>query len=73
MQTGDIDDLCIDIPAMIEYISTMTPLAPGDVIATGTPSGVGAARTPPRWLQSGDIVEVDIDGIGILRTTVADE
>jgi len=73
MQTGDIDDLCIDIPAMIEYISTMTPLAPGDVIATGTPSGVGAARKPPRWLQSGDIVEVDIDGIGVLRTTVADE
>ncbi|MDH5261828.1 MAG: fumarylacetoacetate hydrolase family protein, partial [Gammaproteobacteria bacterium] len=48
-------------------------LLPGDVIATGTPGGVGAARTPPRWLKAGDQVEVDIPGVGLLANPVADE
>jgi len=73
MQTGRIDNLCFDIGALIEYLSTICQLDPGDVIATGTPSGVGAARDPQVWLQPGDVVEVEIDQIGVLRNTVVDE
>jgi len=58
---------------LIEYCSAFTQLLPGDVIATGTPGGVGAARTPPRWLKAGDTVEVDIPGVGQLLNPVADE
>jgi 2-keto-4-pentenoate hydratase/2-oxohepta-3-ene-1,7-dioic acid hydratase in catechol pathway len=73
MQQGKVADLVFDIPALIEYCSTFTELLPGDVIATGTPGGVGAARTPPVWLKEGDSVEVEIPGIGLLVNTVADE
>jgi len=73
MQQGQLADLVFDIPGLIEYCSTFTELLPGDVIATGTPGGVGAARTPPRWLQAGDSVEVDIPGVGLLTNPVADE
>jgi len=73
MQQGRIDDLCFDIGALIGYLSTICRLDPGDVIATGTPSGVGAARDPQVWLQPGDVVEVDIDRIGVLRNEVVDE
>ena len=57
----------------ITYISTFTHLEPGDVIATGTPAGVGAARTPPKWLKAGDTVEVEIERIGVLVNTVIAE
>jgi len=73
MQEGRVADLVFDIPALIEYCSTFTQLLPGDVIATGTPGGVGAARTPPQWLEAGDQVEVDIPGVGLLINLVADE
>ena len=73
MQEGRIGDLCIGIGRIIEYLSTICRLEPGDVIATGTPSGVGAAREPQRWLVPGDIVEVEIDHLGTLRNEVADE
>lgn len=73
MQEGALSDLLFDIPFLIEYCSTFTELLPGDVIATGTPGGVGAARTPPVWLKNGDTVEVDITGIGLLKNVVADE
>ena len=73
MQRGAIRDLVFDIPFLIEYCSTFTALRPGDVIATGTPGGVGAARTPPVWLEHGDVVEVEIPGIGVLRNPVRDE
>lgn len=73
MQTGEISDLCIGIERMIEYLSGIFELRSGDIIATGTPAGVGAARKPPRWLAPGDTVEVEISGIGTLRNTVADE
>jgi 2-keto-4-pentenoate hydratase/2-oxohepta-3-ene-1,7-dioic acid hydratase in catechol pathway len=73
MQRGDIADLCFGVFELVEYISTITRLLPGDVIATGTPSGVGAARKPPRWLESGDTVEVELDGVGILRNQVTEE
>ncbi len=58
---------------IIAYVSTFTTLVPGDVIVTGTPTGAGARFDPPIWLKPGDVVEVEADGIGILRNTVADE
>ncbi|MBL0373256.1 fumarylacetoacetate hydrolase family protein [Rhizobium sp. KVB221] len=58
---------------IINYISTFTTLVPGDVIVTGTPTGAGARFDPPIWLKPGDVVEVEADGIGILRNTIADE
>jgi len=73
MQDGSIADLIFSIPTLIAYISTFTPLAPGDVIATGTPAGVGATRTPPRFLRAGDLLEVDIPGVGTLANPVVDE
>ena len=62
-----------DIPRIIEYCSGFTPLEPGDVIATGTPSGVGHSRVPQLWMKPGDVVEVTISGIGTLRNSIADE
>jgi len=73
MQEGSVADLVFDIPALIEYCSTFTELLPGDIIATGTPGGVGAARKPPQWLKEGDLVEVDIPGVGLLANPVKDE
>ena len=70
-QTGVIGDLIFDIPALIADISQVIELSPGDLIATGTPGGVGHAMEPPRYLASGDIVEVTVDGVGMLRTTFA--
>ncbi|WP_439362012.1 fumarylacetoacetate hydrolase family protein [Bradyrhizobium sp. DASA03007] len=58
---------------IINYISTFTTLVPGDVIVTGTPTGAGARFEPPIWLKPGDVVEVEAEGIGILRNTIADE
>jgi 2-keto-4-pentenoate hydratase/2-oxohepta-3-ene-1,7-dioic acid hydratase in catechol pathway len=73
VQDATIDQMIFDIPRQIEYCSSFTRLEPGDVIATGTPGGVGSRRTPPLWLKPGDIVEVEIDRLGILRNGVADE
>jgi 2-keto-4-pentenoate hydratase/2-oxohepta-3-ene-1,7-dioic acid hydratase in catechol pathway len=73
MQSASTGDLIFDIPRLIEYCSTFARLEPGDVIATGTPGGVGAARTPPVWMKPGDTIEVSISGIGVLRNTIADE
>ena len=73
VQEATIDQMIFDIPRQIEYCSTFTRLEPGDVIVTGTPGGVGAKRNPPLWLKPGDIVEVEVDRIGILRNGVADE
>jgi 2-keto-4-pentenoate hydratase/2-oxohepta-3-ene-1,7-dioic acid hydratase in catechol pathway len=58
---------------IINYVSTFTTLVPGDVIVTGTPTGAGARFDPPIWLKPGDVVEVEADGIGVLRNTIADE
>lgn len=58
---------------IINYVSTFTTLVPGDVIVTGTPTGAGARFDPPVWLKPGDIVEVEADGIGLLRNPIADE
>jgi 2-keto-4-pentenoate hydratase/2-oxohepta-3-ene-1,7-dioic acid hydratase in catechol pathway len=62
-----------DIPTVIEYISAFTPLAPGDVIATGTPGGVGDKRTPPLYMKAGDKVEISIGVIGTLTNRIIDE
>ncbi len=59
------------IPRLIAYLSTITPLLPGDVIATGSPEGTGATQKPPRFLRSGDAIEFDVDAIGTLRHRVA--
>lgn len=61
------------VARQIAYISTFTTLAPGDIIVTGTPTGAGARFDPPIWLSPGDVIEVEAEGIGILRNTVADE
>jgi 2-keto-4-pentenoate hydratase/2-oxohepta-3-ene-1,7-dioic acid hydratase in catechol pathway len=63
--------MIFDIPTLIEWLSQGMTLLPGDVIATGTPSGVGFARTPPEFLKPGDVVECEIDGIGTIRNRVA--
>lgn len=65
--------LIFDIPAIIAYVSSMVPLLPGDVIATGTPAGVGFSRKPPVFMKPGDICEVEIAEIGILRNSIAQE
>jgi len=73
VQDAIISQMIFDIPRQIEYCSSFTRLEPGDVIVTGTPGGVGSRRTPPLWMKPGDVVEVEIDRIGLLRNTVADE
>lgn len=73
VQATRTDDFIFDIPTIIAYVSALTPLLPGDIIATGTPEGVGFARTPPLWMQPGDTLEVEISGIGILRNQVIAE
>ena len=65
--------LAFPFEMLIEYVSTFTTLEPGDIISTGTPTGAGARMDPPRWLAPGDIVEVEVPGIGILSNPVADE
>jgi len=67
MQRASTDMLIHSIPRQIAYISTFTPLEPGDVIVTGAPGGVGAKRTPPVFMRPGDTVEVEVDAIGTLR------
>lgn len=73
MQSARTSDMIFDVPRTIEHISSFTTLRPGDVIATGTPSGVGFARTPPVWLVPGDLIEVTIEGIGRIANHVVAE
>ncbi len=73
MQAASLGDLMFRVPQIIEYLSKIITLLPGDVIATGTPSGVGLFRDPPLWMKAGDVVEVEITGLGVLRNIVEDE
>ena len=73
MQEGDIDHLVFPVTTLIRILSECMTLEPGDVIVTGTPSGVGAARKPPVWMKDGDTVEVHVPGLGTLRNSVSDE
>jgi 2-keto-4-pentenoate hydratase/2-oxohepta-3-ene-1,7-dioic acid hydratase in catechol pathway len=72
MQDAHTDLLIFSVPALIEMISVAMSLEPGDVIITGTPSGVGAARKPPVFMQPGDVFEVEIERIGVLSNPVQD-
>jgi 2-keto-4-pentenoate hydratase/2-oxohepta-3-ene-1,7-dioic acid hydratase in catechol pathway len=73
VQRASTGDLIYDIPTLLAYISAITPLQAGDIIATGTPEGVGSRRTPPLWLRPADVFEVEISGIGLLRNPVTAE
>jgi acylpyruvate hydrolase len=73
MQSARTSQLIVDVPSAVEYFSSFTTLVTGDVIATGTPGGVGFARTPPVWLTPGDVIEVTIEGIGHIRNRVVAE
>lgn len=73
MQQAPIGDLIFTIPVIISYISRFTPLSPGDVIATGTPGGVGDRREPPVYMQNGDVIEIEIDHVGTLQNIVRTE
>jgi 2-keto-4-pentenoate hydratase/2-oxohepta-3-ene-1,7-dioic acid hydratase in catechol pathway len=73
MQRATTEQMIFRIPKIIEYVSTWTTLAPGDVLVTGTPGGVGARRNPPVWMKPGDTVEVEIDKVGVLINTIAEE
>ena len=70
LQEGHTSLMIFPVRHLIADMSRVMTLEPGDVIATGTPAGIGAARTPPRWLQSGDIVRIEIEGVGALENPV---
>ena len=73
LQDSNTNQLIFKIPELVEYLSRSITLEPGDIIATGTPPGVGFARKPPIFLKDGDVCEVEIEGIGVLRNRVVDE
>jgi 2-keto-4-pentenoate hydratase/2-oxohepta-3-ene-1,7-dioic acid hydratase in catechol pathway len=66
-----VSDLIYTLPVIIEYLSGFTKLSPGDVIATGTPGGVGDRREPPVYMKAGDVIEVEITGLGTLSNVVS--
>lgn len=71
MQDSNTSDLVFDVPTLVSYISQYMTLLPGDIISTGTPSGVGLGLKPPRYLKAGDVVELGIDGLGTARQVVS--
>jgi 2-keto-4-pentenoate hydratase/2-oxohepta-3-ene-1,7-dioic acid hydratase in catechol pathway len=73
LQNSTTAELVFKVPELIEYISSITPLLPGDIVSTGTPSGVGMGRTPQRWLKPGDSVTVTVQGLGSLTNPVVAE
>lgn len=73
VQDATFSQMIFDIARQIEYCSSFTQLEAGDVIASGTPGGVGAKRNPPLWMKPGDVVEVEIDRLGILRNPIVQE
>ncbi len=73
MQSASTADMIVSVARAVEYFSSFTTLRPGDVIATGTPGGVGFARTPPVWLMPGDTIEVTVEGVGTISNHVVEE
>jgi 2-keto-4-pentenoate hydratase/2-oxohepta-3-ene-1,7-dioic acid hydratase in catechol pathway len=72
-QSDRTSRMLFDFRHIIAYVSTFCTLVPGDVLVCGTPTGAGARRDPPVWLKPGDVVEVEAEGIGVLRNGVEDE
>jgi 2-keto-4-pentenoate hydratase/2-oxohepta-3-ene-1,7-dioic acid hydratase in catechol pathway len=70
VQSSDTGNMIFSIPRLINYASTIFTLVPGDVIVTGTPAGVGWSKKPPRFMKPGDVVEVEVEGVGVLRNPV---
>ena len=70
LQSSNTSDLVFNVPFLVSYISQFMSLIPGDIISTGTPSGVGLGLKPPRYLKPGDIVELGVDGLGIAKQNV---
>jgi 2-keto-4-pentenoate hydratase/2-oxohepta-3-ene-1,7-dioic acid hydratase in catechol pathway len=73
MQHANTSQMIFSVQKIIEYVTEWTPLKPGDLIVSGTMGGVGFARTPPVFMKPGDIAEVEIEKIGVLRNTIEDE
>jgi 2-keto-4-pentenoate hydratase/2-oxohepta-3-ene-1,7-dioic acid hydratase in catechol pathway len=73
LQNSNTSELLFKIPQLIEYLSSIAPLLPGDVVSTGTPSGVGMGRTPKRWLKPGETATVKIAGLGELTNPIVAE
>jgi 2-keto-4-pentenoate hydratase/2-oxohepta-3-ene-1,7-dioic acid hydratase in catechol pathway len=73
LQDGNTSDMIFGVARTVSILSEVMTLEPGDVIAMGTPSGVGHARKPPLWMKPGDVIECEIDGIGTLSNPVVDE
>jgi 2-keto-4-pentenoate hydratase/2-oxohepta-3-ene-1,7-dioic acid hydratase in catechol pathway len=73
MQSDNTDNMMFPVAETIAYVTQAMTLEPGDILVTGTPSGVGHARKPPAWMKAGDICEIEIEGVGVLRNPVADE
>jgi len=73
LQDSNTRELIFKIPELVEYISSITPLLPGDIVSTGTPAGVGMGRAPQRWLKPGDSVSVMVEGLGSLTNPVVAE
>ncbi len=73
VQNSNTADMIFDVPTLIEFLSASTTLLPGTVILTGTPSGVGMASKPPRWLKPGDSTTIEIEGIGQLTNPIGEE
>ena len=73
MQSATTSDMLFKVPETLALLSEFTTLEAGDMIAMGTPEGVGHARTPPVWMKPGDVIEVEIEGIGVIRTPVVAE
>jgi 2-keto-4-pentenoate hydratase/2-oxohepta-3-ene-1,7-dioic acid hydratase in catechol pathway len=73
MQDSNTSDMIFSTARIVALLSEFMTLEPGDVIATGTPAGAGGKRNPPRWLKAGDVVEVEVSSVGVLRNAVIDE
>jgi 2-keto-4-pentenoate hydratase/2-oxohepta-3-ene-1,7-dioic acid hydratase in catechol pathway len=73
MQQSNTRDMIFSVAEIIEFLSGSTTLEPGTLILTGTPEGVGMGRKPPVYLKPGDVVEIEIEGIGVLRNPVVEE
>jgi 2-keto-4-pentenoate hydratase/2-oxohepta-3-ene-1,7-dioic acid hydratase in catechol pathway len=73
MQSDNTDNMMFPVAEMLTYVTQGMTLEPGDIIFTGTPSGVGHARKPQVWMKQGDVCEIEIEGIGVLRNPIADE